>query len=191
MDGMIGEIRLWGPSWAPLNWALCEGQLLSISQNNALFSILGVTYGGDGRSTFALPNIKSRVVVHTGLGPGLSDYRLGQMLGQQTVTLSTSEMPIHHHEALATDSVNLELKVNGDGGDSETPQFNFLAQETNGVDLYNPTANTTMNADAITGNVGSSATLTHSGSSQSHSNIQPFTVVNFIICLDGVYPVRT
>ncbi len=97
MEPFIGQIQLFGFGWAPQGWATCDGQLLSISSNTALFSLLGTTYGGDGRTTFALPDLRGRVPLHQGQGPGLSSYVLGEVLGQESVTLTTQQMPSHTH----------------------------------------------------------------------------------------------
>lgn len=191
MVGYIGEIRLWGPTWAPRSWALCNGQIMQINQNNALFSIIGTIYGGDGRVTFALPDIRGRVAIHPGAGPGLPSYRLGQKLGQEYVTLSANQIPNHVHTANATDSVSLELLVNSGDGDSDDPSGKYLAQDANqGTALYNATANTTMSPSSIVGSVSTSAILSNNGGNNGHLNLQPFEVVNYIICLQGIYPSR-
>jgi microcystin-dependent protein len=156
---------------APRGWALCDGQLLPISQNTALFSILGTTYGGDGRTTFALPDLRGRVPVHQGQGPGLSSYDLGQSAGSENVTLSTSQMPSHNH------LVNVDT---GDNGTTSHPNNQYLASS-GGVSIYNSVT------DSSTLNPG---TVQAAGGSQPHSNLQPYLCIDFIIALEGIYPSR-
>ena len=167
-EPFIGEIRMVGFNFAPAGWALCNGQLLVISQNPVLFSLLGTTYGGDGISTFALPNLQSRVPVHAGQGPGLSPCFLGETDGVETVTLTTSQIPAHSHGLAASDRVQStnrpDAAVPSRGGYYDT-----------GV------PNATMSAQAIE----------PTGGGLPHENRQPFLVLNFIIALLGVYPTRT
>lgn len=170
MDAYIGEIRLFGGNFAPRSWAFCDGQLMPISQNTALFSLLGITYGGDGISTFALPDLRGRAPMHWGTGPGLSPVVLGEKSGVDTVTLLTSQMPAHNHQALAATS-----------SDEQDPQNAVWAQGQSGrlpYEQYSDSVNTAMSPLA----------LTATGGSQAHNNLQPYQVVNFIICLYGVYP---
>ncbi len=170
VDNYVGEIRTTGFNFAPQGWALCDGQLMSISQNTALFSLLGTMYGGNGQTTFALPNLQGQAAIAFGQGPGLSSYAQGEMDGVESVTLLTSEMPAHSHQ------VNAENDI----GDQPGPANNFWAESANRNNEYSTTANTTMNPQAI-GVVGGS---------QPHENRQPFLVVNFIIALTGIYPSR-
>ncbi|WP_115717103.1 phage tail protein [Gallaecimonas mangrovi] len=170
MDAYTGEIRLFGGNFAPRSWAFCDGQLMPISQNTALFSLLGTTYGGDGISTFALPDLRGRAPMHWGTGPGLSPFVLGETSGVDTVTLLTSQMPAHTHQAQAATS-----------SDEQEPQNAVWAQGQSGrlpYEQYSDSVNTTMSPLA----------LTATGGSQAHNNLQPYQVVNFIICLYGVYP---
>ncbi len=173
-EAFIGEIIMFGGNFAPRNWAFCNGQLMPISQNTALFSILGTTYGGDGQVTFALPDLRGRVPVHPGQGPGLSNYVLGEVSGTETVTLLTSEMPAHNHLLTANSSVN--------GSPSPSNNFSAIVTDLGGEQLnaYNPTANATMAPNAIT----------PTGGNLPHNNMQPFLCVNFIICLYGIFPSR-
>jgi microcystin-dependent protein len=169
----IAEIRVVGFNFAPTGWAQCNGQLLPISQNTALFSLLGTYYGGDGRSTFALPNIEGSVVVDPGQGPGLSDYFIGQTGGEQYVTLLQSEMPLHNH--------NLQGSI--DDAQFQAPQPDrALATSSPGFAYQsNSSANlVTMNPQE----------LGVAGGSQPHNNMQPALVLNFIIALQGVFPPR-
>lgn len=168
MEPFIGQIMLFAGNFAPQGWALCDGQLLSIAQNSALFSILGTTYGGDGITNFALPDLRGRVPIHAGTGPGLTPRTLGEQGGTENVTLTQDELPAHAHALLANDIAATE----------RSPGGNVLAQS---VIYTNPSRNPTpLNAAAI----GST------GSSQPHENVQPFTCITFIIALQGIYPVR-
>lgn len=164
-EPFIGEIRVFGFDYAPQGWALCNGQLLSISTNQALFSILGTTYGGDGRTTFALPDLRGRVPVHIGNG-----IALGEMGGEESHTLSLNELPPHSHQ------------VSGDSGagTSPDPGGNVWASVATALQ-YAPGANVAMSGNAI----GSQ------GGSQPHSNMQPFAVCNFCIALQGIFPSRS
>ena len=157
----VGEIRMFAGNFAPVGWALCQGQLVSISENDVLFQLIGTTYGGDGQQTFALPNLQSRVPMHQ--GPG---FVLGQAAGSETVTLTSQQMPVHSHTALATTS----------GNTSGQPGGNYLAQ---GADIYENNA---------AGTATMAPSLTPAGGSQPHSNIQPYLCVNFIISLYGIFP---
>lgn len=170
-DPFIGEIRMFAGNFAPRGWALCEGQLLAVSQNDALFSLLGTIYGGDGRTTFGLPDLRGRIPIHAGTGPGLSPRPLGQRAGAETVTLSGAQAPSHSHAVKASASV----------ADSRSPEGR-VAAETSLFDLYQSGSPSTVLH-------GSSVTAV--GGSQSHTNIQPFLCVNFIIALVGLYPSRS
>ena len=164
----IGEIRLVGFNFPPRNWAFCDGQLLPISQNTALFSLLGTTYGGDGRTTFALPDLRSRVPMHVGSGPGLTTRQWGQRSGVESVTLTTQQMPPHNHQqACSSDDPN-----------AGSPAGNVPAAVS--PPIYSSVANTTM-ANTALGNTGGG---------QSHTNVQPFLAVYFCIALQGVFPSR-
>ena len=165
----LGEIRLLGFNFAPVGWALCDGQLLSISQNDALFSLLGTTFGGDGINTFAVPDLRGRLAVH----PDNSSIRQGQMAGTESVTLTVNQIPSHSHTLLANS--NASTQVSG--------QNNLLAKSVNpsrgSRSSYGPAQTlTAMNPGAI-GNTGGS---------QPHDNMQPYQVVNFSIALFGIYP---
>lgn len=169
---LLGEIRLFAGNFAPKGYALCNGQLLSISQNTALFSLLGTTYGGDGVSTFALPNLQGRVPIHMGTGVGGSSYFEGQQGGTEAVTLNSNQMPIHTHFVNSVAS----------GGNQPSPPGNLPAIESTGTSLNYSNA-------AATGQMSSSM-LTSAGGSQPFSVVQPYLVINFIIALQGVYPSR-
>ncbi len=172
-DPFIAEIIMFGGNFAPRGWAFCNGQLLAISQNSALFSLLGTTYGGDGRTTFGLPELRGRVPMHAGSGPGLTPRPLGQKGGAERVTLTVQEMPSHNHTA----TLHAESKT---GDPSVSPSGKLLARGVP-VAVPDPGDNRTMAADSII--------VLDNGGGQSHNNLQPYQVVNFIIALQGVLPV--
>ena len=179
MDAYVGEIRLFPFTFAPRNWLLCQGQLLAIRQNTALFSLLGTNFGGDGRTSFGLPNLQGQVVVGTGQGPGLSNYVVGQTGGTAGVALSMSQMPSHNH------SFNVDTTDGVAGTVSSGAQ---LAKAAKGgkesqtlANLYNATSpNTTL----------APTTLTFTGAGTSHNNLQPYLTSNYCICISGVFPQR-
>ncbi|MEZ4447950.1 MAG: tail fiber protein [Nannocystaceae bacterium] len=166
MEGFIGEIRLFAGNFAPRAWMLCEGQLLSIAQNTALFSILGTTYGGDGRTTFALPDLRGRAPVQAGHGPGLSDYRLGQKSGAEQVTLTVSQMPSHNHSVTSS----------SEDANAKLPSSGYLTAG----GAYTTTANQT----ALPSYIG------NTGGNQPVSLVQPVLALNYIICIQGIFPSR-
>jgi microcystin-dependent protein len=173
MDPFVAEIRIFPFNFAPTGWAFCDGQLLPLSQNTALFSLLGTTYGGDGKSTFALPNMQGNAPMHPGQGPGLSLHDLGETGGEQTVTLLETEIPSHSHSVGAQ---NIAL------GGVATPAGNTLNRPASG-NLYNlaspsPVA---MSPQAILA----------AGGNGPHNNLQPYLTLNFCIALQGVYPPRS
>ena len=170
----IGQITMFAGNFAPRNYAFCNGQILSIAQNTALFSILGTTYGGNGQTTFALPDLRGRVPIQPGQGPGLSNYSLGQQAGTETTTLLVNNLPAHNHPATVTSNAS-------SGSASDTvPTGNFLAAD----NQYKNTSNTTLNASAVTVTVGPS------GGGQPFNNVQPYLCINFIIGLQGIFPSR-
>ncbi|MEM1269606.1 MAG: tail fiber protein [Bacteroidota bacterium] len=174
-EPFIGEIRMFAGDFAPRGWAFCDGQLLATSQNDALFSLLGTIYGGDGRTTFGLPDLRGRVPVHAGSGPALTPRPLGQKSGFETVTLTTNEMPVHNHN----------MNVRNEPGTSPDPSGRILAGSArvgrnSRVDTpYAGTPDTNMAND-----------VSLVGGSQSHTNIQPFLAVHYIIALVGIFPSR-
>ncbi len=172
-DPFIAEIRIFAGNFAPRGWAFCDGQLLQISQNTALFSLIGTTYGGDGRTTTALPNLHGRAPMHPGRGPGLTDRRLGQGGGVTTVTISESQMPNHNHTPMAN-----RLSQNPDLKSSEPGNHTWASnsQENN----FRPAADRNVNMSA--------QAIGQTGGSQPHNNMQPFLTMYFIIALQGVYP---
>lgn len=170
----VGEIRMFAGNFAPLGWLFCEGQLLPISENEVLFQLIGTTYGGDGQSTFGLPNLASRIPIHMGTGPGGTTYQIAQMAGTEAETLTVQQIPSHTHPALASST-----------GQQQSPANAVLAAATStqgGIRIYNATTPTTpLHPSAISS----------SGGSQPHDNIQPFLCLNFIISLFGIFPSPT
>lgn len=178
MDGYIGEIRMFAGNFAPRNWVFCDGSLLSISNYQELFSILGTTYGGDGRTTFGLPDLRGRVAMGNGSGPGLTNHQLGERSGQETVTLSENQIPSHTHVATAT------VNADSNPGSSTSPGNSVWAAHTEDITAYGTTQNATMAAGAV------SVSNAAAGGGGDHTNLQPYLVVNYIICLVGIYPQR-
>ena len=176
----VGQIMIIGCNFAPAGWMLCQGQLLPISEYETLFQLIGTTYGGDGQSTFALPDLRGRVPLHMGQGNGLSSYIIGQAAGVESVTLTTQQIPSHNHLAMA---------VNSDGS-SNSPKTTLLANEggtgKNQVSLYAPWDNTPANMTTFLPTM-----VQQTGGNQPHENRQPLLVLNFIISLFGVYPSPT
>jgi microcystin-dependent protein len=173
-DPFVAEIRVVGFNFAPTGWAQCDGQLLPISQNTALFSLLGTFYGGDGKSTFALPDIQGQVVIHPGQGPGLSEYFIGQQGGSETTTLLQSEMPLHAHGAQGSiDDGQFQAPAPDRALAVSSPGFAYQSNTTQNLTQMNPQA------------------LGIAGSSLPHNNLQPYLVLNFIIAMQGVFPPRT
>ena len=185
MEQYIGQIIMFGGNFAPRSWALCNGQLLPISQNDALFSILGTTYGGDGRTTFALPDLRGRVPVHPGQAPGTSDnIRLGQTGGNDTHTMTAQELAPHGHDASGLKGT---LSVNEEDGTSEDPQGNNFGVATAGTP-YNSDANDKVMA---ANTVNMAGTTSNTGNATPFSVRNPFGGVNYIIALQGLYPPRS
>lgn len=171
MDPFVAEIRIMANNFAPTGWAFCNGQILPISQNTALFSLLGTTYGGNGATTFALPDLQGSAPMHPGQGPGLSLRDLGETGGSTTVTLLASEIPSHTHTLMSINDV----------GDSNQPAGNGIARSS-GAAVYATTAVPMVQMG------GQSLAL--AGSSLPHNNLQPLLTLNFVIALQGVYPPR-
>jgi microcystin-dependent protein len=177
-DKFVAEIRIFPFNFAPTGWALCDGQLLPISQNTALFSLLGTTYGGDGKSTFALPNMQGNTPMQQGQGPGLSPRFEGEQGGEQNVTLIQTEMPAHAHNALADGPGNTPLP---------TPVGNAWASGLKGAaSLYTPSG--TSNNDVQMNPVSA---LSITGGNLPHNNMMPYLTLNFCIALIGIFPPRT
>jgi len=178
MEPFIGQIAMFGFNFAPRGWAFCDGQLLPISQNQALFSLLGTIYGGDGRTTFALPDLRGRIAMQHGTGAGLSPHSMGQRAGAENLTLTVNEMPSHTH---ATTS-NVSIGVSDEDGTTNEAAGKILANTVN--NNYGGTANGQL------GGVTQQVTNANTGGNQAFSNIQPFLAINFSIALTGVFPSR-
>ncbi len=168
MDAFVGELRCFGFTFAPNGWAQCNGQLLAISQNTALFSLLGTTYGGDGRTTFGLPDLRGRVPIGAGQGPGLANYVQGEAAGSEQVTLIATQVPPHSHTVNASSSAS-----------SKSPA-DALPAATQAGSAYGTAPDLAMSAAMVTGG----------GSGAPHPNLQPYLVLNWCICLYGEYPPR-
>lgn len=173
-DPFVAEIRIFPFNFAPKGWAWCDGQLMPISQNTALFSLLGTTYGGDGQSTFSLPDLQGRAPMHPGQGPGLSLHDLGETGGTETVTLLESETPLHNHVVNAGG--------NFDVGDTNVPTGNILAKSASGF-AYLPFTGVSLTQLNL-------ETLAPAGGDQPHNNMQPYLTFYFNIALQGVFPPR-
>lgn len=171
-DPFVAEIRIFPFNFAPKGWAWCDGQLLPLSQNTALFSLLGTTYGGNGKSNFALPDLQGRAPMHPGQGPGLSLHDLGETSGSDTVTLLASEIPSHAHT----------LRGNNAAGDIPTPANTVLARFGNSL-TYQQTTNANLVSMAP-------ESLAPTGGDQPHNNMQPYLTFYFCIALQGVFPPR-
>lgn len=172
-DQFIGEVRIFAGNYAPKGWALCNGQLIPVSQNTALFSLLGTIYGGDGKSTFAVPDLQGRAPMNNGQGPGLSQRFVGENGGVDTVALNQAELPVHAHAMQAV------LPSQFTVGNSNDPANNLLAAPAAGVAYVSPGAPVDMGND-----------LQAVGASSAHNNQQPFLTLTFIIALEGNFPVR-
>lgn len=168
-EPFVAEIRIFAGNFAPRGWAFCNGQLLPVSQNTALFSLVGTTYGGDGRSTFGLPNLQGRAPMHPGRGPGLTDRRLGERGGAETVTLTEAQIPQHNHPLAGV----------AEFANQRTIDNNYFAV---GSDMYTGASNLNSMAPQ---------TVPNTGGSQPHNNMQPFLTLNYIIALVGLYPSRS
>ncbi|MDZ7896455.1 MAG: tail fiber protein [Arcicella sp.] len=171
-DQFIAEIRIFPFNFAPKGWAFCNGQLLPISQNTALFSLLGTYYGGDGKSTFGIPDMQGSAPMHTGLGngPGLSQHFLGEASGSETVTLLNTEMPMHTHNVVGAtiDNADSNVPTNNNIGKATTKVFNTVGTQV----VMNPT------------------TIGVTGGSLPHNNMMPYLTMNFCIAMQGIYPPR-
>jgi microcystin-dependent protein len=172
-DAFTAEIRMFAGTFAPVGWALCNGQLLPISEYEGLFLLIGTTYGGDGENTFALPDLQGRVPVHMGQGPGLSNYVIAEKGGVEGVTLTAAQLPSHAHTARGRSGI----------GTSDVPANRVWAAPSEpSAMLYGPTGNSVNMA---------AASIQNAGGSQPHENMPPFLAINFIICLSGIFPSQT
>ncbi|GAB4186737.1 MAG: tail fiber protein [Wenzhouxiangellaceae bacterium] len=171
-EPFLAEIRMVGFNFAPRGWAFCDGQILPINQNQSLYSLLGTTYGGDGRTSFALPDLRGRTPIHVGRSDGGQEHREGQKSGEETHTLAVNEMPQHNHLAHASSSP----------GDSPVPTSNLLGSTLNEAFRAFTSAGDLVNMRA--------GTITNVGGSQAHNNMQPYLALNFCIALQGLFPSR-
>lgn len=191
MEGTIGEVRMFAGNFAPRAWAFCEGQLLSIAQNQALFSILGTTYGGDGRTTFALPDLRGRAPIGPGTGPGLTTRKLGQRSGAETNQLTQNQLPAHTHNA----AVNLRGVVsplaNSDTGNDGIPSsLAYPAEPNPSNNIYHTgTPDTTLGPSPVT--ITGGVVVSNTGANQPINNMQPFLGLYYVICMQGVFPSRS
>jgi microcystin-dependent protein len=189
-EPFIAEIKMFGGNFAPRGYALCNGQLLPVSQNSALFAILGTTYGGDGRTTFGLPDLRGRFAMHAGNGPGLAPRSLGARGGEENVTLSAGQIPSHTHNAVATTATTVTIKGTDAAGNEQTPGGNTWATKNRADDYSTGIPGDIMNAANATATSNTNVTVSSTGGGISHNNMPPFTVVNYIIALQGVFPSR-
>jgi len=168
-EPFVGEIRMFGGTFAPAGWAMCQGQTMAISENDTLFNLIGTTYGGDGQETFQLPDLQGRCPVHAGQGPGISQtYALGEKVGVESVTLNTNQIPIHTHPMIASQAI----------GNVTQPTGNIMAQNNTISNYIEDVTDANFNANAVQ----------PTGGSQPHDNMQPYLCISFIISLFGVFP---
>lgn len=195
MDPFLAQIVMFGGNFAPRGWAYCSGQLMAISSNTALFSLLGTTYGGDGRTSFGLPDLRGRVPIHPGTGPGLSTRRLGQRSGLEYNTMTTLQMPSHTHTAIVTagPAVGSTVTVNASSTPTtQDPTGAYWATDAIGP-VYGATKDVVMAADAVEVSGGGAlpqVQIAATGSQQPINNMQPFLGINYIIATQGVFPSR-
>ena len=189
-DPFVGQILLLPFNFAPTGFAFCQGQLMPISQNTALFALLGTTYGGDGKSTFALPDLRGRVALGEDQGPGLANYPLGQFGGVETVTLATAQIPQHNH-VVDVGSLTAAAKSRNAVGNQQTPVGNIPAIDAAGgpPSYTNAAPDSNMHPSAVT--LGGAPTAAVSGGDLPHTNMQPSLTLNFCIALQGVFPPRS
>jgi microcystin-dependent protein len=205
MDPLIGEIKMFAGEFAPRGWLFCQGQLLPIAQNTALFSILGTTYGGDGRTTFALPDLRGRVAMGEGNGPDLTPRRLGQKSGVEEVVLNIYHMPSHTHRAsfTATNDPEVTTKVNAHNGEGNVDNAKDAYFATGGSSDgrttilnkhgYSTSKDVTMKSDVVEVSVSKTegtVSVSNTGGGEGLYNMQPYSVINYIIAVEGVFPPR-
>jgi microcystin-dependent protein len=180
-EPFIGEIKIFGFNFAPRGYATCQGQIMSIAQNTALFSLLGTTYGGNGQTTFALPNLQGRTPIGQGQSPGLSSYSMGQLAGTETTTLTTNQIPMHVHPG---QGLTVSIPVSTGGADASSPATAFLCDT--GTELFSSvsTAGQNYGASTIGGTTGVA------GGSQPFSILNPYLCINYSIAVEGIFPSR-
>jgi microcystin-dependent protein len=176
---LLGNVKMVGFNFPPVGYLRCDGSLQSIAQNSALFALLGTTYGGNGQTTFAMPDLRGRMPIHQGTGPGLSTYVMGQQAGAETVTLLSTQLPTHTHAL--TQSVSNPCQ--GGAGNTKNPTGNYYAADS-GTEAYSTTATATMST------ISASSTVSAVGGNQPHENMPPYLCVNFVIAAEGIFPSR-
>lgn len=200
MEPFIGQIMMFGGTFAPKGWAFCEGQILRISDHQALYSILGITYGGDGRTTFALPDLRGRAPIHVGTGLGLTTKTLGEIGGYETTVINVNNMPTHTHNATFTQNSGDvsgvgSIPVNNEDGnaDSSDPSSGVFAYANGDMYTSEPANSSNPGNISVTGNaiVTGNITVSPQGNQQPFNNMQPFIAMNYIIALEGIYPPRS
>jgi len=180
MEGVIGYTTLFAGNFAPKNWAFCQGQVINIASNTALFSILGTTYGGNGTTTFALPDLQGRTVVGVGSGSGLTSYTLGEKTGVENTILTSSQMPMHVHPFVST----VTPPATGNTANQTNPNGSIYAPEPNGNSVYSADNNIAMKPYPGT------LTMATAGGSQPFEILRPFLGMNYVVCMYGVFPAR-
>jgi microcystin-dependent protein len=180
-EPFIGEVKIFGFSFSPVGYDFCKGQLYSIAQYTALFSLIGTNYGGDGQTTFALPNLQGRIPIGQGQGPGLPDYSIGEAAGSPTVTLTTAQMPMHIHTLF---NMHVQLKASNAAADENTPGNLYPGVASASVYTASPTPNVFMGRTQITG------TSDATGNGMPFSVANPYLVLNYCIATEGIFPSR-
>lgn len=181
MEGTMATVTPWAANFAPLGWMSCNGQLLSIAEYTALFSLIGTIYGGNGQTTFALPDLQGRVAIGAGQGPGLPDYELGQFGGTETNTITTTQMAAHNH----TMTVVAQIQVNGNTQDADSPEGAYPAVTQGGDQIYNDAS-----SGVFAGALNATGQISPTGSNIPVNNIQPYLSMYYIICVEGIFPSR-
>lgn len=180
MEGVIGYVTMFAGNFAPKSWAFCNGQIINIASNTALFSILGTTYGGNGTTTFGLPNLQGRAIVGTGTGPGLSTYSLGQVGGSETDTLNAMQMPAHVHPV----AITAHNGATTDDANVATPASNYYGRDSNGISPFASAPGVNM------ASYNAQIQMSNMGNSQAFSILRPLMGMNYVICQYGVFPAR-
>lgn len=210
MDAFLTTIMGWGPNWAPRNWSLCAGQTMAISQYTAIFSLIGTIYGGDGRTTFMLPDLRGRTPISWGTRPGGKTYVIGNMGGLETHTHIVSELPVHNHAAVVTGngsgpvtgaiSASTTVKASSATGTTQDPEGHYWGTGGLGQNIYGTTTGATMAADAVTvsgtvaldlsGIPNPTVTIGNTGAAAAFNIMQPYLAISFIFCMAGIFPPR-